>query len=197
MALSVPPIRCPHRHRHNIFVFYFGFWRESSRASFRWRHGHRQCATDVLRRGREAHVSAVFRRCRNYHVDDLQPNRLRRMPNGFDRPVTHAELDEFIAVYRARRAEALGPTPRLARRPMVLVCPADLPVHRTCSTRGYAPCRRPGRPTTSRRSRPGWSSSTRSRTSARRCAIRPASAGERWRRPRLCALRRPRRAQLA
>jgi hypothetical protein len=38
--------------------------------------------------------------------------------------VTHAELDEFIAVFRAVCAEALSPTPRLKRGPHCRFCPA-------------------------------------------------------------------------
>jgi hypothetical protein len=38
--------------------------------------------------------------------------------------VTHAELDEFIAVYRAVCAEALSPTPRLERGSHCRFCPA-------------------------------------------------------------------------
>jgi hypothetical protein len=38
--------------------------------------------------------------------------------------VTHAELDEFIAIYRAACAEALSDTPRLQRGPWCRFCPA-------------------------------------------------------------------------
>ena len=38
--------------------------------------------------------------------------------------VTHAELDEFIAVYRAACEEALSPAPRLERGAMCRFCPA-------------------------------------------------------------------------
>jgi hypothetical protein len=38
--------------------------------------------------------------------------------------VTHAELDEFVAVFRAACAEALSPTPRLKRGPHCRFCPA-------------------------------------------------------------------------
>jgi hypothetical protein len=40
--------------------------------------------------------------------------------------VTHAELDEFITVYRAACAEALSPTPRLQRGDHCRFCPAQL-----------------------------------------------------------------------
>ena len=38
--------------------------------------------------------------------------------------VTHAELDEFIAVYRAACEEALSPSPRLERGDHCRFCPA-------------------------------------------------------------------------
>jgi hypothetical protein len=42
-------------------------------------------------------------------------------------PVTHAELDEFIVVFRVACAEALSDSPRLARPPLpLLLCKANL-----------------------------------------------------------------------
>ena len=96
--------------------------------------------------------------------------------------VTHAELDEFIAVYRAACAEALSDVaaPGAGRLVPLLPGAADLPgAHRSAArsraVRG-ADARRAAldRKPTCSCSPPAWTWSTRSRTSARRCTIRPS-----------------------
>ena len=93
--------------------------------------------------------------------------------------VTHAELDEFIAVYRAACEEALSEAPRLERGAWCRFCAgeADMPgAYRPLLDLAQfvvpAPPRRPRRKPTCRCSPPAWTSSMRSRTSARRCTIR-------------------------
>ena len=87
--------------------------------------------------------------------------------------VTHAELDEFVAAYRATCEEALGPAPRLARGPHCRFCPAKpiCPAH-TAPLLDFAQFAVPAP------SAPdyftGWSSSIRSRTLARSYALKPS-----------------------
>ena len=64
--------------------------------------------------------------------------------------VTHAELDEFIALYRAACEEALAPAPRLERGDHCRFCPAaaDLPgAHRSAArSRAVHACPTPAAP---------------------------------------------------
>ena len=97
--------------------------------------------------------------------------------------ITHAELDEFIAVYRAACEEALSQAPRLERGPWCRFCPAKpiCPEH-TGPLLDLAQFMMPAPATHAvERSllagarRTAWTSSMRSRTSARRCMIRPSA----------------------
>ena len=105
--------------------------------------------------------------------------------------VTHAELDAFIPVYGTACAEALSEAPRLKRGAHCRFCVARVicPEHTGPLLTSRSSCcrfRRPHRstrPPICRRSPSAWTFSTRPRTCARRCMIRPSA---RWRTATTC-----------
>ena len=163
----------------------------------------------VLRRGRAPLAAANFLPAStNIVLTILQPVSIEPDAEMVSSVVvTHAELDEFIAIYRAACEEALSATPRLERGTWCRFCPARpiCPAH-TAPLLDLAQFTVPTPGAGAALTKEAYLQAARRRPGPRRCgqghrhgAARSgeARAAERRPRARLHALGRPRRAPLA